>query len=66
MLELGRRCTAAKNKLLSTGAHPGFARTNLQTSGRGKEQNVAQKMMTVARRLWDVSEQLTGVSFSSL
>jgi NAD(P)-dependent dehydrogenase (short-subunit alcohol dehydrogenase family) len=36
MLELARRSTAAGAPLISTGAHPGYARTNLQTAGRGK------------------------------
>ena len=33
MLELDRRARAAGTPLLSVGAHPGFARTHLQTSG---------------------------------
>jgi NAD(P)-dependent dehydrogenase (short-subunit alcohol dehydrogenase family) len=32
-LELQRRLTAASSPILSTGAHPGYAITNLQTSG---------------------------------
>jgi NAD(P)-dependent dehydrogenase (short-subunit alcohol dehydrogenase family) len=32
-LELQRRLTAAGSPILSTGAHPGYALTNLQTSG---------------------------------
>jgi NAD(P)-dependent dehydrogenase (short-subunit alcohol dehydrogenase family) len=35
-LELGPRCAAAGFKLLSDAAHPGYARTNLQTSGPGE------------------------------
>jgi NAD(P)-dependent dehydrogenase (short-subunit alcohol dehydrogenase family) len=42
MLELGRR---AGGWLLSNAAHPGFARTNLQTSGPGKPLNAIQKLM---------------------
>jgi NAD(P)-dependent dehydrogenase (short-subunit alcohol dehydrogenase family) len=38
-LELGRRCAAAGIGLLSNAAHPGYARTNLQTSGPGRPQN---------------------------
>jgi NAD(P)-dependent dehydrogenase (short-subunit alcohol dehydrogenase family) len=34
-LELGPRCAAAGFRLLSDAAHPGAARTNLQTSGPG-------------------------------
>ncbi|HME10396.1 MAG TPA: oxidoreductase [Bryobacteraceae bacterium] len=40
MLELGRR-----GGLLSNAAHPGYARTNLQTSGPGREQNTVEKIM---------------------
>jgi NAD(P)-dependent dehydrogenase (short-subunit alcohol dehydrogenase family) len=38
-LELARRCASAGIKLLSNAAHPGWARTNLQTSGPGKPEN---------------------------
>lgn len=34
--ELSRRCARAKIPLLVTAAHPGYARTNLQTSGPGR------------------------------
>lgn len=44
MLELARRCAAAGVHLLSNAAHPGYARTNLQTSGPGRPQNAFQKM----------------------
>lgn len=37
MQELGRRSAAAGSSLLSNAAHPGWARTNLQTSGPGRE-----------------------------
>ena len=46
MLELGKRSAAAGLNLVSNGAHPGFARTNLQTSGPGiKEMNAAMKFV---------------------
>lgn len=118
-LELGRRCTAAGIPLLSNAAHPGFARTNLQTSGPGRPLNVLEKAVAsfasqdaahgalptlraatehnaqqgsyhgpqrffqmkgdpvvisdpkpvrdeaAARRLWEVSEKLTGVSWGT-
>ena len=35
-LELSRRCSAQGLRLLSNAAHPGYARTNIQTSGPGK------------------------------
>ncbi|TDU87341.1 NADP-dependent 3-hydroxy acid dehydrogenase YdfG [Kribbella voronezhensis] len=35
MLELDRRARAAGSNLLSAGAHPGYASTNLQTAGAG-------------------------------
>jgi NAD(P)-dependent dehydrogenase (short-subunit alcohol dehydrogenase family) len=35
-LELSRRCSARKLPMLSNAAHPGYSRTNLQTSGPGK------------------------------
>jgi NAD(P)-dependent dehydrogenase (short-subunit alcohol dehydrogenase family) len=124
MLELARRSTAATLALLSNAAHPGFARTNLQTSGPGVSRNPIRngiEMMlklvmsqdaahgalptlraatasdaapesyyapdrmfqlkgdpvlvpipkpardsAAARRLWEISEKLTGVSFSTL
>jgi NAD(P)-dependent dehydrogenase (short-subunit alcohol dehydrogenase family) len=44
-LELGRRCAAAGITLLSNAAHPGYARTNLQTSGPGRPQNWLEKVM---------------------
>jgi len=43
MIELVRRCATAGIKLVSNAAHPGYARTNLQTSGPGKPQNSFQK-----------------------
>jgi NAD(P)-dependent dehydrogenase (short-subunit alcohol dehydrogenase family) len=118
-LELARRCAAASVPLLSNAAHPGFARTNLQTSGRGKPENALQRLGTLilsqdaangalptlraataadavpasyygpsgifqlkgdavpitipkpaqdeaaARRLWEVSQQLTGVHWGT-
>ena len=47
MLELGRRANAAGWSLISNGAHPGYARTNLQTSGPGKEKPAVQKLIEV-------------------
>jgi NAD(P)-dependent dehydrogenase (short-subunit alcohol dehydrogenase family) len=44
-LELGRRSAAAGIRLLSNAAHPGYARTNLQTSGPGRPQNRLEKFM---------------------
>jgi NAD(P)-dependent dehydrogenase (short-subunit alcohol dehydrogenase family) len=35
-VELSRRCRAKGTPLLSNAAHPGYSRTNLQTSGPGK------------------------------
>lgn len=35
------RCS--RNRVLSNAAHNGYARTNLQTSGPGREQNVIEK-----------------------
>jgi NAD(P)-dependent dehydrogenase (short-subunit alcohol dehydrogenase family) len=43
-LELGRRARAARLPLLSTAAHPGYARTNLQTSGPGRPQHAIEKL----------------------
>ena len=45
MVELGRRSAAAGIGLLSNAAHPGFARTHLQTSGPGRELNVVEKIL---------------------
>lgn len=44
MLELARRCAAAGIGLLSNAAHPGYARTNLHTSGPGRPQNSIEKI----------------------
>ena len=117
-LELGRR--SAGIKLLSDAAHPGYAITNLQTSGPGRSQNLIEKLLAsflsqdafhgalptlravtatdaasgkyyapdgifqlkgdpiivpvpapardeaAAQRLWDVSQELTGVCFEGL
>jgi NAD(P)-dependent dehydrogenase (short-subunit alcohol dehydrogenase family) len=43
MLELMRRSQAAGITLVSNAAHPGYARTNLQTSGPGKPLNSFQR-----------------------
>jgi NAD(P)-dependent dehydrogenase (short-subunit alcohol dehydrogenase family) len=118
MEELGRRAAAAGVPLLSDGAHPGFARTNLQTSGPGRPLKPIERLMAsvmshdaahgalptlraatspdaasgsyfaparlfhlkgdpiaievpkparddaAARRLWEVAEKLTGVTFA--
>jgi NAD(P)-dependent dehydrogenase (short-subunit alcohol dehydrogenase family) len=42
-LELGRRSTNARPQILSNAAHPGYARTNLQTSGPGRPQGFLAK-----------------------
>jgi NAD(P)-dependent dehydrogenase (short-subunit alcohol dehydrogenase family) len=114
-IELTRRASADGITVLSTAAHPGYSRTNLQTSGPGKTQTFAERLLervasqdaahgalptlraateqnasqasyygpsrffhlkgdpvlipmpepasdeAAARRLWDVSEELTGV-----
>ena len=44
-LELGRRSASAGIPLVSNAAHPGFARTNLQTSGPGRQLYMVEKMM---------------------
>ena len=44
-LELGRRSASASLPLVSNAAHPGYARTNLQTSGPGREKYLAEKIM---------------------
>jgi NAD(P)-dependent dehydrogenase (short-subunit alcohol dehydrogenase family) len=119
MLELERRSKAAGIQLVSNAAHPGYARTNLQTSGPGRPLNLIERTLTpfmshdaahgalptlraatspepssgtyyapermfnlkgdpipvrlpkpaldeaAARKLWEVSEQLTGVTWFS-
>jgi NAD(P)-dependent dehydrogenase (short-subunit alcohol dehydrogenase family) len=45
MTELGRRSEAAGRMVLSNGAHPGFARTNLQTSGPGREMLAIERFL---------------------
>lgn len=44
-LELARRCAAKNLHIVSNAAHPGYARTNLQTSGPGKPQGRATLMI---------------------
>ena len=44
-LELGRRSASSGLPLVSNAAHPGYARTNLQTSGPGRQQNLGEKIM---------------------
>ena len=44
-LELGRRSASAGIPLVSNAAHPGFARTNLQTSGPGRQLYLVEKIM---------------------
>ena len=44
-LELERRCASAGFRLLSNAAHPGYARTNLQTSGPGRPLYLLEKIM---------------------
>lgn len=46
MLELARRSNAAGINLVSNAAHPGYARTNLQTSGPGRELNLVERTFT--------------------
>jgi NAD(P)-dependent dehydrogenase (short-subunit alcohol dehydrogenase family) len=46
MIGLGRRSAAAGIGLVSNAAHPGYARTNLQTSGPGRELNALEKFIT--------------------
>jgi NAD(P)-dependent dehydrogenase (short-subunit alcohol dehydrogenase family) len=43
-LELQRRLTAAHSPIMSTAAHPGYANTNLQTSGPGDD-NLSMEIM---------------------
>jgi NAD(P)-dependent dehydrogenase (short-subunit alcohol dehydrogenase family) len=45
-LELQRKLTLAHSPILSTAAHPGYANTNLQTSGPGND-NLSMKIMKV-------------------
>jgi NAD(P)-dependent dehydrogenase (short-subunit alcohol dehydrogenase family) len=45
MLELARRSKTAGINLVSNAAHPGFARTNLQTSGPGRPLNFVERTL---------------------
>jgi len=47
MIELGKRSAAEGGWLVSNAAHPGYARTNLQTSGVGRELNSAERFFTL-------------------
>jgi NAD(P)-dependent dehydrogenase (short-subunit alcohol dehydrogenase family) len=47
MLELARRSAAERGWLVSNAAHPGYARTNLQTSGVGRELNSVERFFTL-------------------
>src|SRR6202046_1865258 len=44
-LELGRRGASANIPLVSNAAHPGYARTNLQTSGPERQKHLGVKIM---------------------
>jgi NAD(P)-dependent dehydrogenase (short-subunit alcohol dehydrogenase family) len=44
-LEITRRSALARDGFLSNAAHPGYARTNLQTSGPGRPQNLPEKIL---------------------
>jgi hypothetical protein len=44
-LELGRRSAAAGVPLVSNAAHPGYARTNLQTSGPARSKYFVEYIM---------------------
>src|ERR1700731_3277627 len=44
-LELGRRSASASLPLVSNAAHPGYAGTNLQTSGPGRQKHLGVKIM---------------------
>ena len=46
VLELERRTKTAGIKLTSNAAHPGYARTNLQTSGPGRPLNFVERTLT--------------------
>src|SRR4030095_16524579 len=46
VLELARQCAAAGTRVLSNAAHPGYARTNLLTSGPGRPQTSIGKIVT--------------------
>ena len=46
-LELGRRSASSGLLLVSNAAHPGYARTNLQTSGPGRQLNRVEKIVEV-------------------
>jgi NAD(P)-dependent dehydrogenase (short-subunit alcohol dehydrogenase family) len=57
MLELGRRSRAAAGiPLLSNASHPGYARTNLQTSGPGRE-SCMRSRCTVVLTLEEIPER---------
>jgi NAD(P)-dependent dehydrogenase (short-subunit alcohol dehydrogenase family) len=45
--ELQRRLTAIASPILSTGAHPGYAITNLQTSGPGENMSLLLRLGTM-------------------
>lgn len=44
-LELGRRSASAGIPPVNNAAHPGYARTNLQTSGPARPQHPIEKIM---------------------
>ena len=45
-IELGRRSRTAGLHLMSNAAHPGWARTNLQSSGPGRELNAIERFLS--------------------
>ena len=50
--ELQRRLTAAGSPILSTGAHPGYAITNLQTSGPAGQTTLVLRIILTLLKSW--------------
>jgi len=50
--ELQRRLTAARSPILSTGAHPGYAITNLQTSGPAGQTPLIFRIVSTLLKPW--------------
>jgi hypothetical protein len=64
-IELDRRLRAAQSSAISVFAHPGYAATNLQSSGPTGVMKaiLAAYDVEAGTRLWQVSEELTGVHY---
>lgn len=64
-LELQRRLTAAGSPIISTAAHPGYAKTNLQVTGPG-EGNLTMRVLEFLLRPQDAAHGALPTLFAAV